>query len=220
LEGIKDKMGYIISAGTNVGGLGNVQSINVDLSPQIQRLYALGSSEPFEKIIIHQSRLSATCYGGSGPSFAINAPGSNCAEANTLGVSVSAAGCGGGGAGVSDAWFVTSYSYNKDPQGWGMVTWNMVTRPVPSEGSQPRMLSGIAEGQASSGGASVGVSFSSTTVDGSSISVQAGNPGIGRANDVQFGEVSSVSAAGTTGRADGTTGTASVSIPYAPVYGI
>lgn len=213
-------MGFVISAGTLVTGLGAAISVNLDLSPQIQRLYALGSSTPYNRLLISQKRLSVTCYGGSGtPTYNV-AASVGCNDANTIAVSVNATACDGGSVGTSEDWYVTGYSYNKDAQGWGQESWNMVTAPEGDDGSSTviaTMIRGIAEGTATQGGASTGVTFIGSTVPGESIQVQAGSPGIGRADDSLFGEVSSVGG-GTTGQGLGLTGSANVTIPYSPLY--
>lgn len=213
-------MGFVISAGTLVTGLGAAISVNLDLSPQIQRLYALGSSTPYNRLLISQKRLSVTVYGGSGsPTYSV-AASVGCNDANTIPVSVSAVACDGGSVGTSENWYVTGYSYTKDAQGWGQESWTMVTAPEGSDGASTvtaTMIRGIAEGTATVGGASAGVTFIGTTVPGESIQVQAGTPGIGRADDSLFGEVSSVGG-GTTGQGLGLTGSANVSVPYSPIY--
>lgn len=210
-------MGYVIAAGTTVAGMGAVQSVSVDLSPQIERLYQLGSAVPYNRNIITQHRLSVTSYGGSGTPSYSTAASEQCLAANSLSVSVSPGACGGSVTGISETWFVTSYSYNKDAQGWGTESWSMVSAPESSDGGSATMIRGVAEGSATTGGASVGVSFTGDTVEGVSIQVQAGSPGIGRADTAAFGEVTSVGG-GTTGQGIGLTGSANVSIPYTPIY--
>jgi hypothetical protein len=218
-------MTFIISHGTFVTGFDAVQSVNLDLNPQIQRLYQLGVSTPYSKNITKQKRLTLTVYGGANSSYNVEAS-SACVDANTINVSVSANGCGGDSIAETDEWFVASYSYNKDMQGWGTETWNLISRPISLKETgaedpaaiDPIMVRGVAEGQATlDGGASVGVVFLGTTLEGSTIQVQAGSPGIGRANEVLFGEVSEVGGS-TTGKSDGKDGSASVNIPYAPIY--
>lgn len=210
-------MGFVISAGTLVTGLGAALSVNLDLSPQIQRLWQLGSSIPYNKNIITQKRLSVVVYGGSGSPTYSTAASVGCTDANTLPISVSAVACGGGAIGTSDDWYVTGYSYSKDAQGWGQETWTLVSAPEASGGGTPVMIRGVAEGSSTTGGAIAGVTFIGATIDGESIQVQAGSPGIGRADTAVFGEVSSVGGT-TTGQGIGLTGNANVSIPYSPIY--
>jgi len=218
-------MTFIISHGTFVTGFDAVQSVNLDLNPQIQRLYQLGAAVPYAKNVTKQKRLNLTVYGGANVAYSTLAS-STCTDANTLSVSIAANGCGGDGISEVDEWFVSSYSYNKDMQGWGVETWGLVSRPIglletgeeDPLAIEPIMVRGVAEGQATiDGGASLGVSFLGTTIDGNTLQVQAGSPGIGRANEVLFGEVSSVGGS-TTGKSDGKDGMASVTIPYAPIY--
>lgn len=209
-------MPFVISAGSFVSGMTGVQSVSVALTPQIQRLYQLGSNVPFNKNVINQHQLNITKYAG-GFSMSVAASAS-CADANSISISVTAGGCAGGGGGHSDTWFPTSYSYNKDVQGWGMETWGFISRPtIEGGGATAIMIRGVAEGQSSTdGGASTGVSFIGSTVAGSSLEVTAGSPGIGRAFSMIFGEVGSIG--GGTGKADGRDGTGSASVPYTPIY--
>lgn len=211
-------MPFVISAGTFVSGFGaGIQSVSLNLTPQIQRLYQLGSSIPFDKNITSQKSMTITKYGGQGGSISVS-PSTSCADANGHSISVSAAGCGGS-VGDSDLFFCTSYSYNKDVQGWGIETYSFISKPevIGGAGATAIMIRGVAEGQTSiDGGADTGVSFTGDTIPGTNIEVSAGNPGIGRAFNIVFGEVGSVG--GGTGKADGRDGTASVQIPYTPIF--
>lgn len=214
-------MGFVISAGTLVTGMGAVQSVSVDLSPQIQRLYQLGSTIPYNKNIITQHRMSVTSYGDSGTPVYSTIASTDCLDSDTIDITVSPGICAGLSINeIADDWYVTGYSYTKDAQGWGSESWTLVTAPLASDAGAvvPVMIRGIAEGSATTdGGADTGVEFLVDLVTGVSIQVQAGSPGIGRANSSVFGEISSVGNA-TTGQGTGLTGSANVSIPYTPIY--
>ncbi|RLB68315.1 MAG: hypothetical protein DRH08_01285 [Deltaproteobacteria bacterium] len=119
--------------------------------------------------------------------------------------------------GDSDSWYVAGYSYSKAAEGWGQETWNMISAPESSDGGVATMIRGIAEGTSTDGGAIPGVSFIGTTVDGQTLQVQAGSPGIGREDITSFGEVDLVGGV-TTGQGIGLTGNANVTIPYSPLY--
>lgn len=212
-------MPFIISAGTLVTGFGaGIQSISLSINPQIQRLYQLGTPVPYDKNIINQISLNISKYA---PGSVYNVEASDdCTEPTPLEISIFASNCAGGVVDITDDFFISSYSYNKDIQGWGIESFTLITRPevIGGDGAEVRMIRGVAEGQSSTdGGADTGVVFlSSPTVDGTTVEVTAGSPGIGKSNNVIFGEVESVG--GGLGKADGRDGSASVTIPYTPIY--
>lgn len=212
-------MPFIISAGTIVTGFGaGIQSVSLNLTPQIQRLYQLGTPVPYDKNIIRQYSLNISRYA---PGSAHNVEGSvNCEEPTPLELGIFASNCAGGVVDVTEDFFITSYSYSKDIQGFGIESYSLITRPevIGGNGAEVRMIRGTAEGQTTvDGGADTGVVFLPTdTVDGTTIEVTAGSPGIGKASSVIFGEIEAVG--GGTGKADGRDGQASVNIPYTPIY--
>lgn len=212
-------MPFVISAGTLVTGFGaGIQSVSVNLSPQIQRLYQLGSIVPFDKNVISQTTLNISKYSGSGGTYSVLAS-STCDDASSIILSITAGGCSGA-ISVSDTFFLTSYSYSKDAQGWGIESFSFVSKPeVIGSGATVNMIRGVAEGQSTTdGGANTGVVFitGGTTIPGTTVDVTAGSPGIGKAFTIEFGEVETVG--GGTGKADGLEGNANVSAPYTPVY--
>jgi len=90
-----------------------------------------------------------------------------------------------------------------------------MTKWVAGEGTpEPTyVIRGISEGQSSIPTSNTGVVFTGTTTDGSSGNVSAG--GIGRAFVTRTGMVSVVGGGTSAG---GEIGTASVSIPYTPLW--
>ena len=211
-------MPFVISAGTVVTGFGaGIQSVNLNISPQIQRLYQLGTSVPYDRNQIIQKSLTISRYGGGGGTYDTTAS-TSCDEPTPLNISIAAAGCTYN-ISVDDEWWVSSYSYQKDVQGWGIESWSLITRPeiIGSNDVEALMIRGVAEGQSSNnGGANTGVTFLAGTIQGQTMEVTAGQPGIGKAFEIDFGEVSSVG--GGTGKADGKDGNANVTIPYTPIY--
>lgn len=215
-------MPFVIAAGTTVGGSFStgVQSVNLSSSPQIQRLYQLGSFTPFDKNVIKQFTLNISVYAGSTGLFSLD-PSINCLDASSVIVNLNPGSCSSiiGLGSIPSEWWITSYSYSKDIQGWGIEAYSLMSKPeVIGAGSiEATLIRGIAEGQSSiDGGADTGVTFIGTTVEGASLEVSAGTPGIGKAFTLHFGEVSSVG--GGTGKADGKEGQASVSVPITPIY--
>lgn len=215
-------MPFVISAGVNITGFGTgFQSVNLSLTPNIQRLYELGQTLPFDKNITRQTTATINKYSGQGTTYDVQAQNAaNCLEENYLTIGITAANCGGSVVDVQDDYWIQGYSYSKDIQGWGIESYTLITRPevIGGDGATVRMLRGTAEGQTTTdGGAETGIVFAaSPTVDGQTIEVTAGNPGIGRANNVIFGEV--ITVGGGTGKADGRDGNGNVTIPYAPIY--
>jgi len=210
-------MPFVIAAGTLVTGFGaGIQSVNLSIAPQIQRLYQLGTSVPYDRNTTTQKTLSINKYGGSSGPYSTLAS-TSCDEPAPLPLSITAASCSDA-ISESDDWWVTSYSYSKDVQGWGIESWALVSRPtIVGSPATARMIRGVAEGQGTSnGGADIGVVFLAGTIAGQTLEVQAGQPGIGKAFAIEYGEVSSVG--GSTGKADGYEGNGSVTIPYTPIY--
>lgn len=212
-------MPFIISAGTIVTGFGTgIQSLNLSINPQIQRLYQLGTPIPYDKNVISQISLNISRYAPGDP-FNVEASES-CEEPDSIELGIFASNCAGGVVDFTEDFFITSYSYSKDVQGWGIETYSLISRPtvIGGDGAEVRMIRGVAEGQTTTdGGADTGVVFlPSLTVSGLNVDVAAGSPGIGKASNILFGEIQSVG--GGTGKADGRDGQANVSIPYTPIY--
>ena len=213
-------MPFVISAGTLVTGFGiGIQSVNYNDSPQIQRLYQLGSGVPFDRNIINQKNLQLTRYAGSpapGTPFEVLAS-TSCDDSTSFVIAINVISCYP--LSVSETWWPTSYSYSKDVQGWGVESWSFVSKPevINGDGAVARMIRGTAEGQTTTdGGAETGVVFLATQVPGKTMQVSAGQPGIGNAFNVSYGEIHYIG--GGTGKADGRMGNASVSIPYSPIF--
>lgn len=228
-------MPYIISAGTQVTGFGaggGIESISYSTEVQPNRLYHLGFSSPYDQNVIIQKQLSITCYGGASSVYNTEAS-TTCDEPTPLVITINASSCGAASFQDTTDWFCTGYSYQKDVQGWGKETWNFTTRPTyldqnlaPITDVTIRMIRGIAEGQATTdGGADPGIVFlAGSIIDSDTVSavpfvgrmqVQAGNPGIGRANYERFGVVTQVGQG--TGKSDGRDGSGSAQIPYTPI---
>ena len=212
-------MAFIISQSTFVTGLGvrGIVSVQLSLSPQIQRLYDIGFSDPFLTNIIDQQSMSITRY-APGPIYP-TLPSDTCADANFLTINVAANACGSNpGINFTGEFFVNNYSYSKDVQSFGQESWSMITRPVPTTGADFIMVRGIAEGQTTpvlSGGLTTGVVLSAGLVSGEEVQVTAGDLAIGRIDEVDFGTVSQIG--GGTGKFDGYAANGTVTIPYTPI---
>lgn len=204
-------MGVIVGAGTTTS-FENAISVNWGASPNTQRLYVLGSSTAFITVKKPTATLSVTLY-SPGSSYSVTASDS-CSAASTVPGSVTpgaCGGCGGGGEGVGGDWYLTSYSYSKDdPNVPGQESLSMMQYLTGNGVAEPKVvIRGIAEGSWTPG-AGIGGSADSSSSTGS---VSAG--GIGRADTLNVGTVSSV---GGGSAAVGATGQGSASIPYTPIY--
>jgi hypothetical protein len=192
-----------------------IVSVNWGYNPNVQRLYCLGSWDVFDTVQKPTETLNMTIY-APGSSFAVSPTGA-CVDATIIAASVNPTVCGDPVPGVSGNWYLTSYGFNKDdPVGPGQETWSMTRWVAGGDTPAPTYtLRGIAEGQSShiSGVINSGVVFTGTTTDGSTGSVAAG--GVGKAYTTRTGRVASVGGGTNTG---GETGTASVSIPYTPLW--
>lgn len=211
-------MSVVIGAGTTVVFDPGACAVSVSwgYSPNPQRLYCLGSWTPWSTIQKPTENLSITVYADGTGSHSIT-PTNACANANMINASVDATICGIPVASVSGDWFVSGYNYSKeDPIGPGQESWSL-TRWVAGGGTPAPTytLRGIAEGQASheSGVINSGVVFTGTPTEATSGNVSAGS--VGRAYTTYVGTV--ITIGGGTGIA-GETGTASVSIPYTPLW--
>jgi hypothetical protein len=160
-------------------------------------------------------------------------PSTSCTDAGTTNITITPAACGGSLTPFSDSFFVTSYSYQKENNGYGQETWAFTSKPeIPGYGGTIVMLRGIAEGQISTGDGVMSSTLMGVTVDeaasndslgaaieGESGSVQAGTPGLGNYDVQRYVIVTAVG--GSTGRGaavDGYSGQASIQIPMNPVY--
>lgn len=244
-------MPFIISAGTfvsgfgsNTGGVGTqigtgdrgIQSVSLSTNVTPNRLWHLGYITPYDENVTIQKQLSITCYGGGASNVYDTEASQTCIEPSPLSISINANACDGSSFVDLTDWWLTSYSYNKDMQGWGSESWSFISKPIIlNENLQEItdvniiMVRGIAEGeQTTDGGADTGIVFIAGTqiLDKDTINaldfvgtveVTQGSPGIGRANDMEYGVVGQVGE-NSTGKSDGRDARGSVNIPYTPIF--
>jgi len=234
-------MAVIIGMGTLVSipslfADGGFVSINFGIDPNTQRLWQLGSYDPYDTYTQRQRNFSLTGYGrrenGSGGSNQINVePSVTCGSPTPIVIDVTPTSCGYVIDPFSGDYYPTSYSYSKDNFGWGQESWAFVTEPeldVPYTGTI-LFIRGIATGQVNTGPGQLdpldqGIVYdtaasqdsNSNWIDGESGSVQAGFPGIGEYSIERQYVVTHVG--GSLGKSDGYKGTASVTIPMQTVY--
>lgn len=235
-------MAVIIGAGTTVVSSqfpnGGIVSVQFGFSPQVERLYQLGSFSPYDSTVTKTRTLSVNVYGkkadGTGGSVPFLVPPStSCVDADALNITVNPASCVGSLLPFIENYFLTSYAYSKDNLGFGQETWSFTSKPdIPGFGGTIVMLRGIAEGTIATGpgvmtppdmGVVVDDPASNDAfgapIEGESGSVQAGTPGIGNFDIQRHVIVTTVGGSKGKGTgADGFTGQASISIPVTPIY--
>ena len=208
-------MAVIIGAATQVTGFDGVVSLNWNFSPNVRRLWQIGSFDPYMSILNTTHSLTVTCYGGGGPEIAITRATSCVNSTTTFDCTVIPASCDTTVEGPSGTFYLTSYSFNKgDPIGPGQTTYvgqQWVMSPSPNY-----ILCGGAEGTAG-GNTSHGVVFSTIDATGLQGSVSAGSPGVGRADEVQYGVVDRVGV-NPASIDNGKTGQASVTVKHQPLW--
>jgi len=204
-------MGVVLGSMTTTSPVGAV-SANWGISGQVNRLYELGTMDPYWERIVMMESISITFYGGAGPTVSIS-PSISCSNSTAkFSATISPGGCGAVGGGLSGSFFLMSYSYSKnDPIGYGQATYNgqrWVSAPTPI------VLCGVSEGSAS-GGVDSGVTLTES-YEGSQGSVSAGFPGVGWASTVSYGLVTGVT--GGAGKADGSQGQGNATVQHQPIW--
>jgi len=225
-------MAIIIGSNTQVtGDVQGVISAQWGISPQINRLWQLGSWNPYRQLATRVTSLSVTIYAGGGPTISLE-PAASCTDSNaTLSVTIVPGSCGSAPSGLGGSFtvYLSSYSYNKgDAVGFGQQSYSGQDWPGGSGGgggvnveftdAPTVVLQGRAEGTSTIDvGLDTGVSFSTGyDIYGIQGNVSAGFPGTGQADQVRNGLVDQISNGDL--RSDGKIGQASVNIPHQPLY--
>ncbi len=228
-------MVVIIGAGTTVTSdiiSGGFVSVSFSLSPQVERLFQLGSFDAFDVNLTTQESASITNYGGASTPVAL-APSTACVDSTaSMDITITPAPCTGASTPISrtgpDALFITSFSYSKDFQGFGQESWSLQGKPqIQGFTGNIAFIQGFAEGNKLTGADVVsndGVvlvdSETSTPglVDatGRSLSVSAGSPGLGNDDEQDFGKITQIG--GGVGKEDGKRGNASANIPHQQIF--
>lgn len=217
---------------------GGIVSVNFGFSPQVQRLFELGTFDPYDSTVQKTRTLQLNVYGvrpdGGGGSLSLDvSPSTTCVDTGTVNTTVNPASCVGSLLPFADDYFVNSYGYSKENLGYGQESWGFTTKPViPTFTGTIVMLRGIAEGTIGTGAGTMtstqmGVTVDETAsndslgaqIEGETGSVTAGSPGIGSFEVSRFVIVTSIGASiGLSPAIDGLTGNASISIPLTPVF--
>lgn len=214
-----------------------VLSVNFEITPSVERLWQLGSFSPYDTIVTRQRTLSMTIYGrrpnNTGGTLVQTIPAStSCADASSNTIEFNAVACQTAQA-VSfvDSFYVTSYSYSKETQGFGQESWAFTTKPlVTGYTGTIYMMRGIPTGKMLVTAADVmteaevglvidqaaSQDSNGAYIEGDTGSVSAGFPGIGNYDTSREVVVSSIG--GSVGRKDGYRGNASCSVPLQPLF--
>ncbi len=222
-------IGYITSV--TIDGLSDgIQSVNWNINRQPNRLWELGSWDPYKTQVTATVTVSITTYAGVAGIETLT-PSASCANSTAVKpITINATTCEGDAVNVNytgaDSMFITSYSYSKgDATGFGTESWSLqkwidpnitgdefLSIPVPTY-----VLQGRSEGSKQGDVSNLGVVMTvEGKVTGEQGSVSAGFPGIGNANEIELGLITQVG--GGTLQEGGKTGNSSATIPHHPIY--
>ena len=226
-------MVVIIGAGTTVVTdviSGGFVSVSFSLSPTVERLFELGSFDPFDINIQTQESISITNYGGASTPVTLT-PSTSCDDSTArMDVTITPAPCTGSTVPIartgSDALFINSFSYSKDHQTFGQESWSLQGKPLLAGFTgNTAFIQGFAEGNQLVGVDIVsddGVALTSSTGAGTfdatarNLQASAGAPGLGQDDTQEFGKVTAIG--GGVGKEDGQRGTASANVPHQLVF--
>ena len=210
----------IIGFGTTVGGIFNKAcntNVSWGYSPNVQRVYKLGSVTECFIIEKPTETVSVTVYEGTGGPTSLNVSAStDCDDIAQHSVIVDPAACGDAVEGISGIWYLTSYSYSKnDPNIIGQESYSFQRWAVSDTTALPDyVIQAAAEAQASEV-TGCGITFTNPggLQEGKTGSVAAGSTG--QASTTHYGVASQV---GSPTLAAGEVGTGSASMPVTPLW--
>lgn len=225
----------IIGAGTTVTSdkiSGGFVSVSFSVSPQVERLFQLGSFDAFDINLTEQESVSISNFGGASTPLVL-APSTDCTDSDArMDVTITPASCTGLNTPIvrtgTNALFITSFSYSKDFQGFGQESWSLQSKPqIQGFTGNVAFIQGFSEGNRQSGpdivsndGVVLVDSATSTPgqVDaiGRNLSVSAGSPGLGNDDTQEFGKI--IQVGGGVGKEDGKRGNSSATIPHQVIF--
>jgi hypothetical protein len=226
-------MAIIIGATTQItGDVQGIVSAQWGISPQINRLWQLGSWDPYIQQATRVENVSVTCYAGGGPTINLS-PASSCVDSTaTLDITITPGSCVllSGDLGGTFTVYLSSFSYNKgDATGFGQQSYSGQYWPggagdggggdnVEFTDAPTVVLQGRSEGtETADDDLTTGVTFSTGwDIYGTEGNVSAGFPGAGTASTTRHGLINQISNGDL--RNDGKVGQASVTIPHQALY--
>ena len=223
-------MGVIIGSMTTVSidGTDGFQSVNWAMQVQPNRLWQLGSWDPYRTQVTKIITVNVTTYAGAINSVSLT-PSTSCTDSNaTKNVAISVSACGPTSSinFNESGMFLMSYSYAKgDPSAFGTESWSF-QKWVDADASGSEFLNieaptaviqGKAEGSYTGNVSNFGIILdASGQVTGTQGSVSAGFPGVGNADDTIYGLVTGVG--GGSLEDSGKVGQSNATIPHQPLY--
>ena len=210
------------------------QSVSWNINRQPNRLWELGSWDPWKTQVGATMSINLTSYAGALDVVAL-APSTSCTNSTAIKtIVINAETCDGSPVSINESnMYINSYSYSKgDPTGFGTESWSFqkwiesglvggdfVQIPEPTYVLQGR-AEGSRQGTVGNGTTDLGVNFlspeSSHVVEGEQGSVSAGFPGVGNADTIKLGLVDRIG--GGMLESGGDTGQSSATIPHQPLY--
>ena len=130
---------------------GGFVSVSFSLSPQVERLFELGTFNAFDVNVQTQESASISNYGGASTPVSL-APSTSCVDSPArMDVTITPAPCTGSTTPITrtgtNALFITSYSYSKDFQGFGQESWSLTGKPqIQGFTGNLAFIQGFAEG--------------------------------------------------------------------------
>lgn len=229
-------MAVIIGGMTQVlvdGASDGFQSISWNINRQPNRLWQLGSWDPWRTQVGTTLSISLTSYAGALAAIDL-VPSTSCANSTAIKtIIINAETCDGDPTAINEAnMYINSYSYSKgDPIGFGTESWsfqkwlesgvsgNFIQIPEPTYVLQGR-AEGSRQGDIGNGTTDLGIRFVQPEYDhvvvGEQGSVSAGFPGVGNADDISLGLVDRIG--GGLLEDGGKMGQSSATIPHQPLY--
>ena len=212
----------------NIDGTDGFQSIQWAMQVSPNRLWQLGSWNPYRTQVTKTITVNVTTYAGTINTTALS-PSTGCVDSTAVkDISISVAACGPTGAidFSEDDMFLMSYSYSKgDPMAFGSETWSF-QKWVDADATGAEFLNvlaptaviqGKAEGSKTGNVTNFGIVFEADgQVTGQQGSVSAGFPGLGNADSTVYGLVTQVG--GGSLEESGKTGESSATISQSPLY--
>lgn len=226
-----------VMIGTTTDGF---QSVSWNIDRQPNRLWQLGSWDPWRTQVGATISVSVTAYAGAIAAITLS-PSTSCADSTAIKrVRIIAQTCDAAPVTIDyTSMFLNSYSYAKgDAIGFGTESWSFqrwiesgvagssfIQIPAPTYVLQGR-AEGSRSGNVGNGSTDLGIHFLADPgpapatnyhiVVGNQGSVSAGFPGVGEANYIQLGLVDRVG--GGLLESGGKTGQSNATIPHQPLY--